>query len=61
MHELFFGTTKEAQAAASIICQTPCPVRLECLEFALHTRQPAGVWGGMSTKERKLLLKNGGL
>jgi WhiB family redox-sensing transcriptional regulator len=29
-----------------------CPVRRECLQFALATRQTHGVWGGMSERER---------
>ncbi len=30
-----------------------CPVRAECLSFALTTRQDAGVWGGMTEEERR--------
>ncbi|CAK7288607.1 WhiB family transcriptional regulator [Streptomyces misionensis] len=33
-----------------------CPVRAACLSWALETQQPAGVWGGMSVKERRVLL-----
>lgn len=29
-----------------------CPVRHECLEFALETCEPEGIWGGMSPRER---------
>ena len=31
-----------------------CPVRRECLAFALDTRQDHGVWGGVSEQERRL-------
>lgn len=36
---------------AKAFCGT-CSVRRECLQFALATRQPYGVWGGMSEHER---------
>jgi WhiB family redox-sensing transcriptional regulator len=29
-----------------------CVVRVDCLEDALERREPFGVWGGKSTKER---------
>lgn len=58
MASLFFGVTKEAQAAAKIICLTPCPVRLQCLAYALDNREPDGVWGGLRAEERRLLIKD---
>ncbi len=30
-----------------------CPVRPECLEWALVTCQDAGVWGGLDEEERR--------
>ncbi len=32
-----------------------CPVRDECLEWALDTAQTLGVWGGTSENERRAL------
>jgi WhiB family redox-sensing transcriptional regulator len=32
-----------------------CPVRSECLEYALVTDQRYGVWGGMSERQRREL------
>lgn len=29
-----------------------CPVRLQCLAWALNAGEPHGVWGGLSPKER---------
>lgn len=40
---------------AKLICTT-CPVQDECLSFALETGQPAGIWGGRTTTERRRLL-----
>jgi WhiB family transcriptional regulator, redox-sensing transcriptional regulator len=57
--ELFFpvGTTGPAvdQAyEAKRVCAR-CVVREPCLEFALDTRQDAGVWGGLTEDERRSL------
>jgi WhiB family transcriptional regulator, redox-sensing transcriptional regulator len=35
-----------------------CPVRMDCLLLALESRAEFGVWGGMSTKERRVLLSD---
>jgi WhiB family redox-sensing transcriptional regulator len=42
------------QAAKSICAR--CPVRDQCLEFALMAREPYGVWGGLNELERRKLL-----
>lgn len=36
------------------ICET-CPVRAECLRYAIETHQEYGIWGGLDEKERKRL------
>ncbi|HLF41559.1 MAG TPA: WhiB family transcriptional regulator [Acidimicrobiia bacterium] len=43
-------------AEAKMICVT-CPVRQPCLEFALSTREKHGVWGGLTERERRRLLR----
>ena len=43
------------EARAKAICLR-CEVRAECLEWALQTREPYGVWGGLSESERKQVL-----
>jgi WhiB family redox-sensing transcriptional regulator len=57
--ELFFpvGTSGPAMlqiAKAKAVCQR-CPVRTECLNWALASGQDAGVWGGTSEDERRAL------
>ncbi|MEY5145006.1 MAG: hypothetical protein RL745_373 [Actinomycetota bacterium] len=57
--ELFFpiGTTGPALVQieqAKAICRT-CPVIDECLQWALDAGEEAGVWGGTSEDERRLL------
>lgn len=51
---VFFPVTDEEAGPAKEICAT-CPVREECLEFALLTRQEDGVWGGLTETERRRL------
>lgn len=47
---------KEArEAQAKIVCAR-CPVKDACLEFALSTREPYGIWGGLNEIERRLIL-----
>ncbi len=55
--ELFFpvgstGAAVDQIDAARLVCQT-CPVRSECLDFALATNQEAGIWGGTTEDERR--------
>lgn len=57
---LFFGPDGERpadrevrEAAAKRVCAA-CPVRAECLDWALSTFVKYGVWGGMNPEERKL-------
>ena len=45
-----------AQRAAREVCAL-CTVRLECLVDALDSRMGFGVWGGMTERERRALLR----
>ncbi|HXV92089.1 MAG TPA: WhiB family transcriptional regulator [Pseudonocardia sp.] len=44
------------QREARVFCR-PCPVRTECLAHALDHRVEFGVWGGMTERERRALLR----
>jgi WhiB family transcriptional regulator, redox-sensing transcriptional regulator len=46
-----------AQHVAKRVCRG-CPVRYECLAEALDSRIEAGVWGGMTERERRALLRS---
>ncbi len=52
--ELF--VTGAAQRKAAVICRH-CPVMAECAAEALDKRIEFGVWGGMTERQRRLLLK----
>ena len=59
---LFFGPDQgeselekqSRELKAKAVCQT-CPVREQCLEFAMETNQKYGIWGGLTDKERASL------
>ena len=60
--ELFFpnGTTGlavEDIQAAKAICAS-CPVRPQCLRFAVETGQDFGIWGGTTEDERRELRRH---
>jgi WhiB family transcriptional regulator, redox-sensing transcriptional regulator len=46
-------STREARAKA--IC-SECAVQRDCLDFALSTREPHGIWGGLNEIERRAVL-----
>jgi WhiB family redox-sensing transcriptional regulator len=51
---------KEArEAVAKAIC-LHCPVREDCLEYALRIREAHGIWGGLNEMERRALLRRRG-
>ncbi|MGW3161082.1 WhiB family transcriptional regulator [Streptomyces sp. NPDC001089] len=52
--ELFVEGATQNDAKA--VC-TACPVRTECLAHALDRRIEHGVWGGMTERERRALLR----
>ena len=51
----FFPSDGVAVEAAQRVCMV-CPVRLECLEYALVHHIEHGVWGGASERERHRIL-----
>jgi WhiB family transcriptional regulator, redox-sensing transcriptional regulator len=57
--ELFFpfseaGPGARQVAAAKAVCAR-CPVAVSCRDWALRTGEPAGIWGGTTPGERRLL------
>lgn len=56
--EVFFpvgsgGIAASDVVAAKAICSR-CPVLHDCRDYALRSRQPFGVWGGLDEEERRV-------
>ncbi len=52
----FFPSDGVGVEKARKIC-ADCPVKGECLEYALRNRIDHGVWGGTSERQRRRILK----
>lgn len=54
--DLFFpispGGAAASQVAQALRICAGCPVRRQCLEFALRTNEAEGIWGGTTPEER---------
>lgn len=47
------------EVAAKAVCAV-CPVRAACLEDAMQRRERYGIWGGLSSLERKAVRRRRG-
>ncbi|GGM22990.1 transcriptional regulator WhiB [Streptomyces fumigatiscleroticus] len=54
--ERMFAEEGAALKEAKAVC-AGCPVRIECLAYALDHRVGHGVWGAMTQRERRALLR----
>jgi WhiB family redox-sensing transcriptional regulator len=54
--EIFFPESGGTATQARKVCDR-CPVRAECLEFALERREIHGIYAGLTTAERNAILK----
>lgn len=50
--ELFFPERGASTREAKAVCRS-CPVREDCLEYALATGEKFGIWGGLGERERR--------
>lgn len=56
--ELWFTDTGPAAAIALSVCDT-CPVRRQCLDYALHLGEVwHGIWGGLTPAQRRAELEH---
>lgn len=53
----FFPSDGVGVEHARHVC-ADCPVKIECLEYALRYRIEHGVWGGASERERRRILRS---
>ena len=49
--EVFFPKKGGSHTEAKKVCEQ-CPVRTDCLNWAIEHNESEGIWGGMSAKER---------
>ena len=57
---LFFPKRGESTKKAKEICGS-CRVVSECFEDAVARKEPGGIRGGLSTRERRIIMKKLGL
>ena len=50
--ELFFAAGALEHKMAKVVCRK-CPVRSECLAYAMDAPIDHGIWGGMTERERR--------
>ncbi len=55
--DVFHPQSDEEADEAKAICAS-CPVREPCLEYALVVREKLGVWGGLTERERRRVLRH---
>jgi WhiB family redox-sensing transcriptional regulator len=53
--DIFFAPGATQEHRAKVVCRA-CPVRWECLAYALKHRVEHGVWGGLTDRERRKIL-----
>ncbi len=54
--EVFYPLSDEEAEEAKAVCER-CQVRQMCLEHALVHREREGVWGGLTDRERRRMLR----
>jgi WhiB family redox-sensing transcriptional regulator len=61
--DLFFpvavgdGDAARQQVSRALRICADCTVKQQCLEFAMRTREPVGIWGGTTPEERARVLR----
>jgi len=54
--DIFYPVSEDDADEAKEIC-AQCGVRQVCLEFALTQRERDGVWGGLTDRERRRVIR----
>lgn len=52
--DLFYPDKGGSNKKAKAVCAA-CPVRVQCLQYALEAGEQFGIWGGLSEQERTAL------
>jgi WhiB family redox-sensing transcriptional regulator len=54
---VFYPATEEDAEVAKAICEL-CAVQKRCRDYALEGREKDGVWGGLTERERRRILRS---
>jgi WhiB family redox-sensing transcriptional regulator len=54
--DIFYPVSDDDAWEAQAVCSA-CPVRQLCLEHALTHREREGIWGGLTERERRRLIR----
>lgn len=56
--DLWFSVERDKEAVrnAQLICHD-CPVKAECADWALTNRTQYGIWGGLTERQRRTILR----
>ncbi|MDA8386741.1 MAG: WhiB family transcriptional regulator [Actinomycetota bacterium] len=54
---LFYPESDLEERKAKAVCGL-CKVRDCCLEFALNSGEPEGIWGGLNSRQRRRLARS---
>jgi WhiB family redox-sensing transcriptional regulator len=55
--EEMYPDGKARQREVAEFCHLACPVRAQCLEYAIAEAEAHGVWGGTTEQERARLIR----
>ncbi|MDA8375258.1 MAG: WhiB family transcriptional regulator [Actinomycetota bacterium] len=54
---LFYPDNELEERKAKAVCGL-CKVKECCLEFALNSGEPEGIWGGLNSRQRRRLMRS---
>jgi len=57
-YDIFFPEDEKDKGPAMRFCNS-CPVKEQCLDYALRKDINYGIWGGFNSKERRKLVRMG--
>ncbi|MGD0875480.1 MAG: WhiB family transcriptional regulator [Acidimicrobiales bacterium] len=54
--DIFYPVSDDDSEEAKAVCAS-CSVRQACLEYSLAAREREGVWGGLTERERRRIVR----
>ena len=51
--DMWWSHDRNEQAEAKRACNELCPLRQQCLTYAMAAKESEGIWGGLDYEERK--------